>query len=182
MTREEKAVIIEELTQKFRDNPFFYVTDTSDLTVAEVNNLRRLCFERGVEYKVLKNTLIKKALENVDGDFSPLNENVLKGFSGVFFSATDGKTPAKLIKEFRTKVKGNEKPILKGASIDSDLFIGNENLDTLINLKSKAELVGEIIGLLQSPAKNVLSALQSSGNKLAGIIKTLSEKEGEAAS
>lgn len=180
MTREEKAVIIDELTQKFRDNPFFYITDTSDLTVAEVNSLRRLCFERGVEYKVIKNTLIKKALENVDGDYTPLNDTVLRGFSGVFLSATDGKTPAKVIKEFRTKVKGNQKPVLKGASIDSDLFIGNDNLDTLISLKSKGELIGEIVGLLQSPAKNVLSALQSGGSKLAGIIKTLSEKEGEA--
>jgi large subunit ribosomal protein L10 len=178
MTREEKAVIIGELTQKFNENPFFYITDTSDLTVAEVNALRRLCFERGVEYKVIKNTLIKKALENVKGDYTPLNDTVLKGFSGVFFSSSDGKTPAKLIKDFRAKVKGNQKPILKGASIDSDLFIGNDNLDTLISLKSKAELVGEIIGLLQSPAKNVLSALQSGGNKIAGIVKTLSEREG----
>lgn len=178
MTREEKAAIIGELTQKFNDNPFFYITDTSDLTVAEVNALRRLCFERGVEYRVIKNTLIKKALENVKGDYTPLNSAVLKGFSGVFFSANDGKTPAKLIKDFRGKVKGNQKPILKGASIDSDLFIGNDNLDTLISLKSKAELVGEIIGLLQSPAKNVLSALQSGGNKIAGIVKTLSEREG----
>ena len=178
MTREDKAVIIGELTQKFQDNPFFYITDTSDLTVAEVNSLRRLCFERGVEYRVIKNTLIKKALENVKGDYTPLNEKVLKGFSGVFFSANDGKTPAKLIKEFRAKVKGNEKPILKGASIDSDLFIGNDSLETLISLKSKGELLGEIIGLLQSPAKNVLSALQSGGNKIAGIVKTLSEREG----
>jgi large subunit ribosomal protein L10 len=178
MTREEKAVIIGELTQKFNENPFFYITDTSDLTVAEVNALRRLCFERGVEYRVIKNTLIKKALEQVKGDYTPLHDTALKGFSGVFFSSTDGKTPAKLIKEFRGKVKGNQKPILKGASIDSDLFIGNDSLDTLISLKSKAELVGDIIGLLQSPAKNVLSALQSGGNKIAGIVKTLSEREG----
>jgi len=179
MTREEKAAIIEELTQKFTTNPFFYITDTSDLTVAEVNNLRRMCFERGVEYRVIKNTLIKKALENVKGDYTPLHDTALKGFSGVFFSAEDGKTPAKIIKEFRGKVKGNEKPILKGASIDSDLFIGNDNLDILINLKSKSELIGEIIGLLQSPAKNVLSALQSGGSKIAGIVKTLSEREGQ---
>lgn len=179
MTREEKAAIIEELTQKFNNNPFFYITDTSSLTVAEVNNLRRMCFDRGVDYRVIKNTLIKKALENVKGDYAPLNDTALKGFSGVFFSAEDGKAPAKIIKEFRGKVKGNEKPILKGASIDSDLFIGNDNLDILINLKSKAELVGEIIGLLQSPAKNVLSALQSGGNTIAGLVKTLSEREGQ---
>lgn len=178
MTREEKSVIIESLTQKFKENPFFYITDTSDLTVAEVNSLRRMCFDKGVEYRVIKNTLIKKSLEHVKGDYTPLHDTALKGFSGVFFSSTDGKTPAKLIKEFRGKVKGNQKPILKGASIDSDLFIGNDSLDILINLKSKAELVGEIIGLLQSPAKNVLSALQSGGNKIAGIVKTLSEREG----
>lgn len=177
MTREEKAVAIEALTQKFKDNPYFYITDTSGLSVAEVNNLRRLCFDRGVEYRVVKNTLIRKALENVKGDYTPFHDTVLAGFSGVFFYANDGKTPAKLIKEFRGKAKDRNKPILKGASIDSGLFIGDEHLDTLTTLKSKQELLGEIIGLLQSPARNVISALQSSGSKLAGIIKTLSERE-----
>lgn len=176
MTKEEKATIIEELTQKFNDNPFIYITDASGMTVAEVNALRRVCFERGVEYLVVKNTLIKKALENVKGDYTPFQGTVLKGFSGVMLSAESGKTPAKLIKDVRDK--GNKKLILKGASIDSDLFIGENNLDVLVSLKSKDELIGEIVGLLQSPAKNVISALKSGGNKLAGIIKTLSEKEG----
>jgi large subunit ribosomal protein L10 len=122
--------------------------------------------------------LIKKALETLDTktDFSEFNQKVLKGFSGIIFSTESGKTPAKVIKDFRKKID-SPKPILKGASIDFDLFIGNESLDTLLTLKSKNELIGEIIGLLQSPAKNVVSALQSGGNKLAGILKTLSERE-----
>jgi len=176
MTREEKAVIIDELKEKFASNPYFYITDTGGMTVAEINNWRRMCFEKGIEYRVVKNTLIKKALEVLPTDYSSFNDKVLAGFSGIMFSAESGKAPAALIKEFR-KTKASEKPILKGASIDSAIFIGDETLDTLVSLKSKQELIGEIIGLLQSPAKNVVSALQSGGNKLAGIIKTLSEKE-----
>ena len=176
MTREEKAVVIEELVQKFSDNSHFYITDASGMTVADTNALRRLCFERGVEYRVFKNTLIQKALERMDSDYTPFNDAVLKGFSGIMFSAENANAPAKLIKEFRKK-SGGESPMLKGASIDTDLFIGEENLNTLSELKSKAELIGEIIGLLQSPAKNVISGLQGAGGKLAGILKTLSERE-----
>ncbi|MES2730293.1 MAG: 50S ribosomal protein L10 [Bacteroidota bacterium] len=176
MTREEKAVIIDELKEKFASNPYFYITDTGGMTVADINNWRRMCFEKGIEYRVVKNTLIKKALESLPTDYSSFNDQVLTGFSGVMFSSESGKAPAALIKAYR-KAKTSEKPILKGASIDSAIFIGNENLDMLISLKSKEELIGEIIGLLQSPAKNVISALQSGGNKLAGILKTLSEKE-----
>ena len=176
MTREEKAVVIEELVQKFSDNSHFYITDASGMTVAETNALRRLCFEKGIEYKVFKNTLIQKALERMDADYAPFDDAVLKGFSGVMFSAENANAPAKLIKEFRKK-SGGESPMLKGASIDTDLFIGEENLDTLSKLKSKAELIGEIIGLLQSPAKNVISGLQGAGGKLAGILKTLSERD-----
>jgi len=177
MTREEKALIIDELKEKFNANMFFYITDASGMSVANVNKFRRLCFEKGVEYKVLKNTLIRKALEDVDGDYSPLNNTALKGFSGVMFTNEAGKVPAMLLKEFHKATKG-AKPTLKGASIDKSLFIGIENLDMLSSIKSKDELVGEIIGLLQSPAKNVISALKSSGNKVAGILKTLSEREG----
>ena len=176
MTREEKAVVIEELVQKFSDNSHFYITDASGMTVADTNALRRLCFERGVEYRVFKNTLIQKALERMDSDYTPFNDAVLKGFSGIMFSAENANAPAKLIKEFRKK-SGGESPMLKGASIDTDLFIGEENLNTLSELKSKAELIGEIIGLLQSPAKNVISGLQGAGGKLAGILKTLSERD-----
>lgn len=176
MTREEKAVIIDELKEKFANNPYFFITDTGGMTVEEINNWRRACFEKGIEYRVVKNTLIRKALETTGVDYSSFDDKVLAGFSGIMFSPESGKTPAALIKSYR-KSKGSEKPILKGASIDSAIFIGDENLDTLISLKSKQELIGEIIGLLQSPAKNVVSALQSGGNKLAGILKTLSEKE-----
>lgn len=176
MTREEKAVVIEELVQKFSDNSHFYITDASGMSVADTNALRRLCFDKGIEYRVFKNTLIQKALERMEGDYTPFNDAVLKGFSGIMFSAENANAPAKLIKEFRKK-SGGESPMLKGASIDTDLFIGEENLNTLSELKSKAELIGEIIGLLQSPAKNVISGLQGAGGKLAGILKTLSERE-----
>ena len=174
MNREEKAQTIDELAEKFKNNSFFYVTDASGLSVAQTNNFRALCYKNGVEYKVYKNTVIQKALEKIDGDFEELY-GVLKGFSGILFHPESGKLPAKVLKDFRD-TKGT-KPVLKGASIDSGIFIGDENLDTLSKLKSKEELIGEIVGLLQSPAKNVISALQSGGNKLAGIIKTLSEKE-----
>lgn len=176
MTREEKGAIIDELSQKFQTIPYFYITDASGMSVAEVNVLRRMCFERGIEYVVVKNTLIKKALETVSNtDYTPFDGTVLKGFSGVMFHPENGKAPAQLIKEYRKTV--NDKLQLKGASVDYSLFIGADQLDTLTTLKSRQELIGDIIGLLQSPAKNVVSALQSGGGKLAGILKTLSERE-----
>lgn len=176
MTREEKAVVIDELFEKFSQNDNFYITDASGMSVAETNALRRLCFEKGIEYRVFKNTLIQKALERMDTDYTPFDDSVLKGFSGVMFSGENANAPAKLIKEFRKK-SDSESPMLKGASIDTDLFIGEENLDVLSKLKSKAELIGEVITILQSPAKNVISGLQGAGGKLAGILKTLSERE-----
>ncbi|MCO6360085.1 LSU ribosomal protein L10P [Roseivirga pacifica] len=176
MTREEKAIVIDELYAKFSSNDNFYITDASGMSVAQTNALRRLCFEKGIEYKVVKNTLIQKALEKMDTDYAPFDESVLRGFSGVMFSGENANLPAKTIKEFRKK-SGSKSPVLKGASIDTDLFIGEENLDMLSSLKSKAELIGEVITLLQSPAKNVISGLKGSGGKLAGILKTLSERE-----
>ncbi|WP_234736402.1 50S ribosomal protein L10 [Tellurirhabdus bombi] len=176
MTREEKGAIIEELSEKFKEVPYFYITDASGMTVAEVNRLRRLCFERGVEYRVIKNTLIKKALQTLDTDYSSFEDTVLTGFSGVMFTSESGKIPAKLIKDFRREL-GNDKLKLKGASVDYSLFIGADQLDTLLTLKSKNELIADVIALLQSPAKNVISGLQGGGNKLAGILKTLSERE-----
>lgn len=176
MTREEKAEIIDELSQKFADNAHFYITDASGLTVAQVNAFRRLCFKSGVEYRVYKNTLIQKALEKQENgvDYSPLF-GVLKGFSGVIFSKEVGNAPAKIIKEYQTKVEG--KPGFKGASVASDLFIGADQLKVLSELKSKNELIGEVISLLQSPAKNVISALLAGGgNKVAGIVKALEER------
>jgi large subunit ribosomal protein L10 len=174
MTREEKAKIIDELSDKFANNSHFYITDASGFTVAQVNNFRRLCFKSGVEYRVYKNTLIQKALERQkNADFSPLFDT-LKGFSGVIFSKESGNTPAKVIKEFRTKMEG--KPVLKAASINSDLFIGDENLKMLVELKSKNELIGDVLAALQAPAKNVISALLSSKNTVAGLVKALEER------
>lgn len=171
MTREDKATIIEALSVKFANHSHFYITDASGFTVAQVNNFRRLCFKSGVEYGVYKNTLIRKALERQEGtDFSPLFK-ALHGFSGVIFSKESGNTPARVIKEFRKKMEG--KPVLKGASINSDLYIGDENLNRLSELKSKNEIIGDIISGLQAPAKNVISALLSGQHKIAGLVKAL---------
>lgn len=174
MTREEKSQIIEELSQKFADNAHFYVTDASGFTVEQINNFRRVCFKSGIEYRVYKNTLIQKALEKQEGvDYSPIF-TVLNGFSGVIFSKEAGNTPAKVIREFRKKMEG--KPVLKAASINSDFYIGDENLNMLSELKSKNELIGDVISLLQSPAKNVLSALLSGKQTVAGLVKALEER------
>lgn len=179
MTRAEKESIVDELYQKLSNTTNFYITDPQGLNVERVNNFRGLCFKKGVEYKVYKNTLIKKALEKLDTDYTSFDESVLKGFSGVLFSNKSSNQPAKIIKEFRKSSKSEDLlPLLKGASIDSDLFIGEENLTALSKLKSKVELIGEVISILQSPAKNVVSALQSGPHNLAGLIKTLSEREG----
>lgn len=174
MTREQKAQIIDELADKLASTSFFYITDAGGLSVADTNKFRRKCFDSGLEYKVYKNTLIQKAFDKLEGDYSGL-EGVLKGFSGIIFSPESGNSPAKVLKDFR---KASAKPVLKGAWIDSDTFVGDENIDALSKLKSKNELIGEVIGLLQSPAKNVISGLQgSAGQKIAGILKTLSERE-----
>jgi large subunit ribosomal protein L10 len=176
MTKQEKTQIISDLADRFKENNYFYFADASGLTVAEINDFRRLCFEKGVEYNVYKNTLIKKALDSLETDYSSFDNTVLKGFTGIIFSKESGNVPAKVIKEFRKKSTG-DRPIFKGASIDTDLFIGDDQLDALSKLKSKFELIGDVIMLLQSPAKNVISSLQSGQNKLAGIMKTLSERE-----
>lgn len=176
MTKQEKTQVISYLAEKFTENSIFYFADASGLTVAEINSFRRICYDKGVEYNVYKNTLIKKSLETLKTDYSSFDENVLKGFTGIIFSKESGNLPAKVIKEFR-KSSGGEKPIFKGASIDTDLYIGNEHLDALSRLKSKFELIGDVIMLLQSPAKNVVSALQSGQNNLSGILKALSERE-----
>lgn len=180
MTREEKQAIVDELSEKFATNNFFYITDAAGLSVAAINRFRRLCFTEGMEYKVYKNTLIRKALDTLESDTTGLDAS-LKGQSGILFTNESGSAPAKLLKRYyKAEAFGKNvtpKPALKGAYIDTDLFVGVENLEVLSNIKSKQELIGEIIGLLQSPAKNVVSALQSSGGKLAGILKTLSEKE-----
>ena len=173
MKKEEKNIIIDDLAGMLTQYPTVYITDTSSLTVAKTSQLRRLCFNKGVKMVVAKNKLIRKAMERTNKDaYEPMFES-LKGTSAILFSEA-GNAPAKLIKEFRKG--GNKKPLLKGAFIDQAVFIGDNQLDTLAALKSRNELIGDIIGLLQSPARNVISALQSSGGKLAGIVKTLSER------
>ena len=172
MNKEEKYDLVVALSEQMKEYGNFYITDTSDLTVAKVNHIRRQCFDADIMMQVAKNSLIKKAMEAAGGDFSPIYD-VLKGSSSILFSKS-ATAPAKLIKQLRKK--GSEKPILKAAYIDSSIFIGDNQLDTLINLKSKEQLIGEIVGLLQSPAKNVISALQSGGNILAGVVKTLQER------
>ena len=174
MNKEEKSQIIDELSEKFSQNPHFYITDASGLTVAQINAFRRICFKSGVEYRVYKNTLIRKALEKQSGNFEELYK-VLHGFSGVIFSKESSNAPAKVIKEYQKKLEG--RPALKAASIDASIFIGAEHLNTLSELKSKNELLGEIISLLQSPAKNVLSALLSGKNTVAGLVKALEDRK-----
>ncbi|MGZ3750283.1 MAG: 50S ribosomal protein L10 [Mucilaginibacter sp.] len=171
MNKDEKHELVLALTEQIKEYGNFYITDTSNLTVAKVNDIRRKCFESNITMQVAKNTLIRKAMEASAGDFSPIFE-ALKGSSSILFSKS-ATAPAKLIKQLR---RTGEKPILKAAYIDAAIFVGDNQLDTLINLKSKEQLIGEIIGLLQSPAKNVISGLQSGGNKLAGIVKTLQER------
>ncbi|MFC3198689.1 50S ribosomal protein L10 [Parapedobacter deserti] len=171
MKREEKQELVKALAEQIKSYGIFYITDTADLTVAAVNGIRRKCNDKGIAMQVVKNTLIKKALIEAGVDSEELL-GVLKGSSTMLFSET-GNAPAKLIKELR---KGGDKPVLKGAYIDSAIFIGDSQVDALSKLKSKNELIGDIIGLLQSPAKNVVSALQSGGNTLAGLVKTLQER------
>ena len=173
MTREEKSQVIEVLTAELASNANIYLADISGLNAGTTSDLRRACFKANVKLAVVKNTLLSKAMEASDRDFGDL-PSVLKGNTSVMYSET-GNVPAKLIKTFRKK---SEKPLLKGAFIEESVYIGDNQLDMLVDIKSKEELLGEIIGLLQSPAKNVVSALKSSGGKLAGILKTLSEKEG----
>lgn len=172
MKREEKDVIIGEIAVLLDKYPNIYVTDTSSLSVAKTNQLRRLCFNKGVKMLVAKNTLIQKAMEKKDTEAYQEIFSSLKGTSALMFSEV-GNVPARIIKDFR---KATDKPQLKGAWVDTAVFLGDTQLETLVNLKSRNELIGDIIALLQSPAKNVISALNSGGGKLAGIIKTLSER------
>ncbi len=173
MTREEKSQVIEALTTRLTEGTIIYLADISGLNALDTSNLRRACFKANIKLSVVKNTLLEKAMEKSEKEFGELASS-LKGNTSLMFSET-GNAPAKLIKEFRKKSK-SDKPILKGAYVEEAIFVGEDQLDTLVNIKSKEELIGEIISILQSPAKNVISALQSGGNKLTGILKTLSEK------
>jgi large subunit ribosomal protein L10 len=171
MNKQEKNQMIEVLDGMLNDNNNFYLADISGLTAEENSALRRLCFKREVSLQVVKNTLLKKAFEKNESDFTELYD-VLVGNTSIM-QAEAGNAPAKVIKEFRKK---NDKPLLKAAHIEESLYIGDENLSALADLKSKDELIGDIITLLQSPAKNVISSLQSGGNKLSGIVKALEER------
>jgi len=171
MTKEEKNQFIDVLDKSIQENNNFYLADISGLSAEESSKLRRLCFKREVSLQVVKNTLLKKALERNDSSFEELYD-VLKGNTSIMFTDT-ANAPAKVIKEFRKK---HDKPVFKAAHLDASFYIGEEYLDTLSELKSKNEIIAEIIALLQSPAKNVISSLQSSGSKLSGIVKTLAER------
>ncbi len=171
MTREEKANVIEDLTAQLAENATIYLADISGLDASSTSALRRAAFKANIKLSVVKNTLLAKAMEASEKEFGELPE-VLKGNTSLMFSET-GNAPAKLIKNFRKK---SDRPLLKGAFVEEAIFVGDDKLETLVNIKSKEELIGDIIGLLQSPAKNVISGLKSGGGKLAGILKTLSEK------
>ncbi|MDO6605026.1 MAG: 50S ribosomal protein L10 [Arenibacter sp.] len=171
MTREEKLNVIQDLTAQLGDSSTIYLADISGLNAETTSALRRACYKADIKLAVVKNTLLAKAMEASDKDFGEL-PSVLKGNTSLMFSET-GNAPAKLIKTFRKK---SNKPLLKGAYIAEAIYVGDDQLDALESIKSKEEMVGEIIGLLQSPAKNVISGLKSGGGKLAGILKTLSER------
>ena len=173
MTKEQKNEVIEVLKDKFSQYNNFYVTNTESLTVEQVTKLRRICFSKKVEMKVAKNTLIKKALESIDEKRYSGVYDSLNGVTALLFSESP-KDPALIISTFRKESNG-EKPVLKAAFIDGDVFVGDNQLATLRDLKTKQDLVGEIIGLLQSPAKNVISALNA-GNKLASLVKALESR------
>jgi large subunit ribosomal protein L10 len=173
MTREEKNKAISDLTSTLQENQIIYLADTSELDADATSKLRRLCFKSNVSLQVVKNTLLKKAMDAVEDKNFEEVYGVLKGNTSLMIAET-ANAPAKLIKEFRKKA---EKPILKAAYVEEAIYVGDDKIDTLSSLKSKEELIGDIILLLQSPAKNVVSSLQSGGQKLTGILKALSEKE-----
>tara|TARA_B100001287_G_scaffold57127_1_gene45408 strand:+ start:2236 stop:2760 length:525 start_codon:yes stop_codon:yes gene_type:complete len=173
MNKDEKQIVIDDLSKRLDDNNVIYITDISDLDAVATSALRRQCFAKNIKLSVVKNTLLKKAMENVQGkNFTELYD-ILPGPTAIMLSDT-GNLPAKLIKEFRKK---NDKPVLKGAFVEESVYVGDDQLNSLVDIKSKDELLGEIVGLLQSPAKNVISALSSSKSTIAGLVKTLSEKE-----
>ncbi len=172
MTKEEKLAVIDSLAQQLQNYPHFYVADIEALNAEQTAALRRKCFENGVKLVVVKNTLLNKALEKVEKADADL-VNVLEGPTSVMFAEV-AKAPAQLIKEFR---KESDKPVLKAAFAEGCVYVGDDKLDALCNIKSKEELIGDLIALLQSPAKNVISALQANaGQKIAGLVKTLESR------
>ena len=172
MRRDEKNAIIDSLTERLKEYSHFYLTDTAELNAAVTSDLRRMCFKNDIRLVVVKNTLLKRAFEQSGLNFEELYP-VLKGTTSIMFANT-GNSPAKLIKEFRKK---HDKPVLKGAYVQESIYLGDNMLEALVSIKTKKELIGDVILLLQSPAKNVISALQSGGNKIHGVLETLSKKE-----
>ncbi len=175
MTKAEKTSVIEELAEKFVDSKYFYITDCSELNVETINDLRRACFKEDIQLKVVKNTLIRKALERAaDKNEENYDDvyNILKGSSALMFTET-GNAPAKLIKKFREE---NDKPLLKAAFVESEIYVGDNQIDSLINIKSKEELIGDVMLLLQSPIKNLVGSLQSGSNTIGGLLKALEER------
>lgn len=172
MNKEDKSLLVKELTQNIADFSHFYVVDAGGMNSGKTSDLRRECFKKDIKMMTVKNTLFIKALEQTEGDYGQLYDT-LTGSTAIFFSNV-GNVPAKLIKEFG---KANKKPVLKGAYVEESVYVGAESLDTLVNIKSKDELLGDIVALLQSPAKNVISALQSGGSTIHGVLKTLAERE-----
>ena len=175
MRKEDKGAIIEQLSATVKEYGNFYLTDIEALNAEKTSALRKECFKRDVKLVVVKNSLLKKALESVEGDFTPLHDS-MKGNTAVMF-CTVANAPAKLIKDFTKDTKGEGKPQLKAAYVQESFYVGADNLDALVSIKSKKELIGDVIMLLQSPAKNVISALQSSGQTIHGILQTLEERE-----
>jgi len=172
MTKSEKSIVIERITSELNESKNIYLTDASGLNSVQTSKLRRACFKSNIKLSVVKNTLLEKAMTSSEKEFGELDQ-VLKGNTALMFSEI-GNAPAKVIKEFRKKV---EKPLLKGASIEDAIYIGDEQLSYLADLKSKEELIGDVITILQSPAKNVISALKASGSTISGVLKALSEKK-----
>ena len=169
MTKEEKLVVIDSLAEQLQAYPHFYIADIESLNAEQTAALRRKCFESDVKLVVAKNTLLGKALEKADADLV----KVLEGPTSIMFTNV-AKAPAVLIKEFRKK---SEKPVLKAAFAEGCVYVGDDQLDALCNIKSKEELIADIVALLQSPAKNVISALQANaGQKIAGLVKTLESR------
>ena len=174
MKKEDKALVIENLSAQLKETPNFYVVDISGLNAEQTVKLRRTCFEKGIQLDVVKNTLLHKAIETLGNEEIEQIFPALEGPTALMFTEAPN-TPAKLIKEYNKK--GSEKPALKAAYVQECAFVGADKLDELVAIKSREELIADIVALLQSPARNVISALESAGGKLAGIVKTLSEKE-----
>ena len=172
MRKEDKTTNIEQLAGYLNEYAHFYVVDTASMNAEKTSELRRRCFKEDIKLVVVKNTMFKKSLESLNEDFTELN-SVLKGGSSIMFSNV-GNAPAKLIKEYKDKKQ--ELPALKAAFVEGALYVGANQLDALVAVKSKNELLGDLVALLQSPAKNVISALQSGGNTIHGVLTTLSER------